>query len=72
MGQQKLKELPAKLIPERGHQDGLVMFSTLGSRYDPLELKHHGAIITCLAEQKTIHVCWAQKNFPKGGTLGFM
>lgn len=36
MDQQKLKELPAKLIPERGHQDGLVMFLALGSRYDPL------------------------------------
>lgn len=71
MGQRKLKELPVELIPERGHQDGHVMFLALGSCYDSLEPKHHGAIITCLAEQKTVYVCWAQ-NFPKGGTLGSM
>lgn len=68
MGQQ---ELSAELIPERGHQDRLVMFLALGSCYDPLEPKHHGAIITCLAEQKTVLVCWAQ-NFPEDGTLGSM
>lgn len=66
MDQWRLEELPAELIPERDHQLGLVMFLALGGCYDHLETKHHGATITCLAEQKTVRVFWMQKTFPRG------